>query len=644
MSAIAAIFHLDRRPAINEEINSMLDRLVHRGHDNCGSWVGGSVGLGHRMACVTPESLLEELPTKSSHSNAVITCDARLDNREELIRHLKLSFKPPAEVTDSEIVLNAFEKWGEGSPARLIGDFVFAIWNPSAKKLFCARDPLGVKHFYYYHRPRELLVLASEIKAVLAIQKVPQSLDKEHLGNYLALNFDDQESTFYSGIKRLPATCAMTISEDGFRVWRYWSPDPTKEISLPTPREYHDAFREKFADAVTSRLRSVFPVGSQLSGGLDSSSISCVASQELAKLRKPPLNSFSAVFPTVAKTHKRIDELSFMESVITHAGCHAQLVNCDDASPIKEMNKMTWHIDQPVGVPNIYIDWRIFEAAAEKDIRVMLSGVDGDSTVSHGYEDFAGLMERGKFIRMIREAKSLKRNMPGRHHSYKSLLWTNGLRTVPFFGQTWNKINSIRNGDAQVEPRAEFKVLNPVFNKEFGIEQKVRESQLRNSAKRSSRIEEHWLGLSGGLMSFLLETYEKTSQAFSIEQRYPFFDRRLIEFCISLPPGQRIYDGWTRSIFRHAMEGILPKNVQWRTDKAKLSAGVRLNFLKFGTNQLDESLEQNFEVIDEFVDVGYLRVLFNEHKQNPLRPGVANILLMNVVYLSTWLRSSGIAR
>ncbi|HEX3102336.1 MAG TPA: asparagine synthase-related protein, partial [Pyrinomonadaceae bacterium] len=551
--------------------------------------INGSIGLGHRMRWTTPESLLEKLPFRDAESSNVITCDARIDNREELISQLSFSNKPDDEITDSEIILRAYEKWGEDCLSRLIGDFVFAIWNARENTLFCARDPLGVKHFYYYHQPGKLFALASEIKALLKVDSVPCQLDEEYLGDYLILNSEDREGTFYKGIKRLPATHALSINRPGIRIFRYWKPDPN-EIRLRNDTEYQEAFQEKFELAVICRLRSAYPVGSMLSGGLDSSSIVCVASEHLRKIQKPPIHTFSAVFPSIAKVDPRIDETKFIRSVIERTGCEEHFVKVDDASPFQDIDEVQSCTDHPVGMA-IHMDWQLYKAAERSGVRVVLSGIDGDSTVSHGYDDFRQFAYRGWYLRLIREAIALSRNMPRRNHGIKISIWNRGFAKVvpPSFIKLWHLVRGRKNfNENPPHPYyLHFGAIRPEFKSAYDLDNKFTRPPSGSSDKLTA-AEAHWLGLTSGHRSLVLERSEQAAANFNVEPRFPFFDRRLIEFCISLPPGQRIYKGWTRSIFRHAMTGILPPDVQWRTDKANLGASVKINMHKYGADTINE--------------------------------------------------------
>ena len=623
-----------------ERMNAL---LRHRGTDADGLWCKENVGLAHRMMWNTPESLLEKLPAQGSPRTTVITCDARIDNRGELISTLRLE-GTANQIPDSEIILAAYEKWGVDTPAHLIGDFVFVIWDERERRLFAARDPLGVKHFYYHHQPGKLFVLASEIKALYAVDGVPCELDEQHLGDYLVVNSEDKESTFYKDIKRLPATHALTVTSAGLRTWRYWLPQ-TDELKLKSDGEYQEAFREKFIDAVTARLRSTYPVGAMLSGGLDSSSIVCVADQYLRDQKREPLHTFSAIFPDIAEVDPRIDETRFMRSVIERTNVKSHFVRADEASPLHDTGKILWHTDDPIGAP-IYMDWAIFKAARAEGVRTVLSGIDGDSTVSHGYEDFANFADRRWYLRLIRESFALSRNMPRPSHSVKRSLWHRGLApTIPSWVYTlWRKLKKRKPEDYTRSPITfplHLQMVKPDFRRRFDLEGRIRRFQELNFPSGISPIEYHWRAMTNGHFAVILENSEKAAAAQNLEVRYPFFDRRLIEFCIALPPGQRIYKGWTRSIFRHAMEGIIPADVQWRTDKSNIGASLKVNLHRYGADELDEVFFEGARRLEKYLDIDLLRNVYDEYRSNPLGKDAVVLLMLTTVYLSSWLKQFG---
>jgi len=647
MSGIVSIFYLDGRPMSEALVGKTVDTLEHRGSDARGLWVNGSVGMGHRMRYTTPESLNEKLPLKSRESSLVITCDARIDNREEMLHELSFGQTPAAEISDSEIILKAYEKWGEDCSEHLVGDFVFAIWDTRQKKLFCSRDTLGLKHFYYYYRPGVMFALASEIKALFQIGEVPKELNESHLADYLILKSEDKVSTFYKDIKRLPLNHSLTVTSERIRTRQCWSPN-YNELKLKSDAEYQEAFREKFTQAVNCRLRSAFPIGAMLSGGLDSSAVACVADRSLREQGLGPLHTYSAVFPTLVEHDPRIDESSFMRSVIDKTRVSSHFVNVDDASPLQNMEKIVWHTDHPVGYLNVYMDSQIFKSCQADGIRTLLTGHDGDTTVTYGYQEFEQLARRFRFVRMLREAHAMNVNIPSRAHSLKRLAWHQGVKPAipPALVSAWRAARfwkkSVVNTSTVAHP-LHLSSVNRAFRSREELVNRMDALWEENYPRDVSPAEHHWNSLTTGLFSNMHEQVEKLSAAFGVEPRHPFFDRRLIEFCVALPPGQRIYKGWTRSIFRFAMEGILPPAVQWRTDKANLGAHIKMNLLKYGREDIEIALNRDSWKIARYLDIDQLNAAYREFEHDPNRKDSEALLLLTSMYLIKWLDHSGFA-
>ncbi len=302
MSGIIGLYHLDGRPAEERILQRMAQAIAHRGPDGIRFWSDGPVGLGHLMLQTTPESARERQPLTNPEATLCLTVDGRIDNRRELRQALDSNGFPPRDDTDAELLLRAYECWGESCPNRLLGDFAFAIWDARKKQLFCARDYVGVKPFYY-HRSATLFAFGSEIRAVLALETVPRRLNESRVVDFLVeqLDREDEESTFYQDVQRLPAGHSLTVSPGKFLLRDYWELKAPPVLKLGSLQEYGEAFREVFVEAVRCRLRSTYPVASTLSGGIDSSSVVCTVRELLASELQEPLHTISLVDADEAK-------------------------------------------------------------------------------------------------------------------------------------------------------------------------------------------------------------------------------------------------------------------------------------------------------------------------------------------------------
>jgi len=640
MSAIAGIYCLDNRPVERTDLVRMIDILAHRGPNGSGVWHEGSIGLAHRMLWTTPESLLEELPLADRTGNLVLTADARIDNRDELIAALELSDRPTEKITDSDLILAAYQKWGESCPEKLLGDFAFAIWDGRKQVLFCARDHFGVKPFYYYSSERAF-IFATEIKAILCVPEVPRRIDEVKVGDYLMAMPEDKEITFYQNILRLPPAHSIVVSRNRTQMRSYWSLDPTRELRLSSNEEYAEAFREKFTEAVRCRLRSTFPVGSMLSGGLDSSSITCVASQLLSLSTEQPLHTFSAIFDPASKS----DESPFIKAVVEQVNLEPHYMRGDRVSPLGDIESVLWQLDEPLSAFNLFLNWNLYKIANNLNIRIILDGFDGDTTVSHGVGYLNELALAGNWLTLISEVRGLAKNY---ELSSWDMLWgyfwqygVDQYQLLKPLRRAWRGLSrrvQWRNSQS-TKSAAWSAALNPNFVRRIHLTERRKILQTAQFSQFKTEREKHYRTLTWGVMPDTLEVLDKANATFSLEPRYPFWDRNLVEFCLSLPPEQKIYQGWTRMVMRRAMSNILPTKVQWRGGKGNLGYNFDQVMLTFERKRLETTILQPLEAIENYVDMPYLQTALHRFISQTAKEDDA-ILVWKSVSLALWLEQA----
>ena len=410
MSAIAGLCLFDGRVAERDVLTRMIGTMPHRSSDGTGVWNAGPVGLAHGAFHTTPESLHEVLPLTNAAGTLTITADARIDNRDTLIESLSLPVAS-SPITDGALILAAYEAWGEACLERLIGDFAFAIWDEAEQKLFCARDHFGVKPFYYHHEPGHGFVFGTEIKAILAAG-VPGHLNETRVADYLVGLREDPEITIYEDVWRLPAAHALTVSESGLRVRRYYELAPADGVPQDATDDWYDArFRELFTEAVRCRVRSAFPVGSQLSGGMDSSAVTCVARDVLQEEGRD-LHTFSLVFEET----KACDERPYIDAVTAQGGTMPHFVSGDALGPLSNLDEVYDVLDEGLVSGTQHLVWALIQASRNVGTRVVLDGVDGDNVVSHGELYLKELVEAGDWAAFSREIKAMKVLYAGADH------------------------------------------------------------------------------------------------------------------------------------------------------------------------------------------------------------------------------------
>ena len=641
MSAIAGIYYLDERTVDNADLVRMIDILAHRGPDGWNIWSEGAIGFGHRMLWTTPESLIEKLPLVNQASNLVLTADARIDNRDELIALLALNHLPSEKLADSQLILAAYEKWGEHCPEQLLGDFTFAIWDGRKQALFCARDHFGVKPFYYYSSGR-IFAFATEIKALLCLSEIPRWLNEVKVADYLTAAIEDSTITFYQDILRLPPAHTMTVSHAKTHLQSYWSLDSSRELRLDSDEEYASRLRELFTEAVRCRLRSAFPVGSMLSGGLDSSSITCVAQQILASKGDSRLHTFSAIFDKVSEC----DERSFQDTVLAQGNFESHRLYADHVSPLTNLDRVFWHQDEAHGAGNLYLNWSLYDPASKQGVRIILDGFDGDTTISHGLGYLIELARAGRWLTLATEVReySRKMNLPWKPALW-SWVWKYGLDPSISRYRVLKKVRRlIRVGrrmlhrpNLSANRSAQWGTLNPDFAQRIDLEAFL---QTQPGPPQTER-ENHYRRLTEAHMPGTLELLDRAAGAFSIELRFPFWDKRLAEFCLSLPPEQKLHQGWNRMVMRRAMAGILPSEVQWRGGKTNMAPSFDRGLLAFERERLEQVILEDPSAIQEYVDVAALRQAYHRYVSQKATEGDV-LAIWRAVSLALWLQRTGL--
>jgi asparagine synthase (glutamine-hydrolysing) len=630
MSGIVGIFRRDNTAVDPGDLGAMLRAIEHRGPDGRDIWCRGAIGLGNCLLVTTPEAWREKLPAVTLDGRLALCADARIDNRADLRRALDLH-DPNA--TDSDFILCAYQKWGTACAAHLIGDFSFAIWDESNQNLFCARDSAGMRSFYYY-AARDILIFASELKALFALRRLPQELNETRIGDYLINLYEDRESTFYRHILRLPAATTLTVTSHSLSKHLYWKLDPNRELRLKDDREYTEGFRELFDEAVRCRVRSSHPVGSALSGGLDSSAIACSA----RNLSPHKIHTFSIIFPGLPEQDLRvIDERKYMEAVLATGNFIPHFIHGDQLSPLHDAAQIHRALDEANCAPNLYLHWAMYEKAGQSGVRVFLDGLDGDTTVSHGFEYLEELGRRFHWLRLHRESALLAANLFGGSRA-RRVIWNYCVKDIApvWMYQAWR----LARGRFR-EVRENSTLLNPAF---------VNRMDLRNRARSMSPVRTrhtargyHHKALTFSLYAHALEMADKTSASFGIECRYPFFDRRLIEFCLALPADQKLGQGWNRVIFRRAMEGVLPPEIQWRQNKGNLSPNFHRKLLEKDAGMIETAIAAG--AAGEYLDTSLIQRAFAEYRRDPLAAGGKNpIQLFTAASLAIWLEQAKIGR
>lgn len=585
MSAVFGLFRHDSAAADIGHLRLMAEPVLARGPDGLGLHAEGPVGLGvvRLQTCPEPEPIAVD-----ASQALVVVAAARLDNREELVSALALGRQTP----DTEIIRQAHRKWGRDAAGHLLGAFGYAVWDRAQQTLTLARDHIGVCPFYLA-QTRAFTAFASDPRSLLALPEVAGDLDEAGVFAffYPELLFQDKQTTCYAAIKRLPPAHTLELTPDGEAGrWVYWALDPERELRLAGDEEYTEAFRERFTTAVKRQLRSAGEVGAKLSGGMDSSSITCVAAKLLAAEGRPPLHTFSAVFPDSPTA----DESVYSQAVAEHSRVIAHQIRPGEQSPLADLPQVLRAVTQPVYAPNFFIASGATRAAHGLGLRIMLDGTDGDSTVGHGVDLLHECAGRHDWARFSREADAITRRFDSRQYATRDGIvnahalpelqrlagqgrWLPALWGVQVLGRTLGLSRKHLLGAALAGRRnqgpaiPDLSHLDPDFVAcAQGVERMEAYARHR-SRHRSGRRAIQWEDLTSGAIPVAMETFDRIGAMHGVEYRYPFCDRELIEFCLAMPCELQLRNGWSRWIMRNAMESCLPDQVRWRGGKADLT-------------------------------------------------------------------------
>ncbi|OQC17491.1 asparagine synthase-related protein [Candidatus Skiveiella danica] len=563
MSGIAGLIQFDGEPVPASGVARMLGKLGRRGPDRQTMHCDGNTGFAQALLATTPEANVETQPWIHPGSGCVVVSDSRLDDRPKLLRELGI-IRPANDVGDGELLHAAWQRWGTQCADRLRGDFAFAIWNPRQQTLYAARDPMGVRPFVFHFVAGKRFVFGSTVEAVLAQGDVPAQMDEGRIADALFGETEgiDLTTTFYRAVQKLPpASWLLVKSTGGIQQQRYWWPVGDRPVGLPrSTEEWVEAQREQLDRAVKRRLRSHRPVGSMLSGGLDSSSVVALASKAYNAEGRPPFPVFSATNtgnPDCAET-------TSIHAMLSQRHCRATFV--DLASMHDAKASEWWEICCEPFDGSITLASCLYRAASSQGIVSLMDGVPADNLFVTGYP-------ARRLFRQWRLSESWRAALEQwTSQGVKNPRWP-ALRTmIGCLAPT--AMHSLRD---QWKEATEYRALTATSIASVELLRRVNMRERYRRYRSTLTNSNHW-HQSGEALSCMaapyitagLERFNRVASLFGVEPRPPFTDRDLIEFQAWVPVKLRIRDGHAKWVLREAMRPLLPYNIAWRTDKSHI--------------------------------------------------------------------------
>lgn len=538
MSGICGIVNLDGCPVEPHLIERMMEPLRFRGPDAEHVWVSGNVALGHTMLRTTREAEAERQPL-TLDGKVWITADARVDARSELIAALAAHGHPRADsATDPELILRAYQTWGRDCPRHLLGDFAFAIWDAPNRALFCARDHLGVKPFFYA-RVGDCVVFSNTLNSVRAHPDVSSALNEAAIYDLLVERLNtDTAASFFADIRRLPPahTVHCSCADTAPAPLRYWTAPIREPVRYKRAEDYIDRFKELLECAVSDRLRTN-RVALFMSGGLDSVAVAATAKKLLgAGPGAFELNAYcwdyEALFPHQEPHYSRL--------VGRALGIPVQYLSLAGYRLYDGWNEFVDQMPEPLHEPLLayHVD---AVRATQGTGRVVLTGEGGDEIFRHHWRSYiAQLWRAGRYTRILadilpnvwrRRRRLLTDGLPARLRHY--LLPQKDVVTVP----AWVR--------ADLAKRA------------GGI---ARASGLLNGRQDPFHPAAHQI-LTSAILVSVLESYDAQFTFTACEARHPLLDVRLVEYALSIPPVPWCQD---KHLLRMAMPGCVPEEIRRR--------------------------------------------------------------------------------
>jgi asparagine synthase (glutamine-hydrolysing) len=555
--AICGLIHIDNKPVCVSRGLSMIDKLDNCKLDITKTVTTYNVFMGCGLLYVTPESKQEILPFHDVEKGLIITADAIIDNRKELIDSLGLASNEAQIITDSQLILGAYEKWQGDCPKYLIGDYAFVIWDENEEKVFAARDHVGGRTLYYKFKDNTFS-FSTLIKPIKENEPLNERWITDLLALPTVLHISECEESIYEHIYELPPAHSLTIVKNTISQRRYWNPlKEVKPLKLKSDMEYDEEFKKVFYEAVRCRLRTENEVSIMLSGGLDSGSVACIAASMLNEDGKK-LKTYTSIPMKAFKNNTSADrvanESEYVESFAEkYKNIDLYFCRCEGKDSLTDMSKYTDILEQPYkNFQNRYWVNEIMDKVSSSGGKVLLTGQFGNFTISYGNfpTHIKTLFQKGRFLEIIKEIKGCSK-LEGLTSGFIikrliSLLVFDNLKNKRLKNKS-QKFNSPIN-------------LNLI--KKWDVEKRFKRDGFCENSQQYTNIHETRKFIVDSVLFSQIGTIEtKLPLEKGIVFRDPTKDKRVIEFCLSLPSNQFVRDGEQRYLIRRAMKGILPNKI-----------------------------------------------------------------------------------
>ena len=557
MSGIAGLLRFDGRTVARHDLERVAHALRQYGPDRSDIVTGGSIGLVHVLMRMTPEDRFDRQPWRGA-SGALIAADVRLDNRADLLARIAVAQRDAAAWPDSRILLAGWEKLGDDIWSMLRGPFAAAIWEPRRRALTLARDHLGL-NVVMWHKSARFFAFATMPNGLFALADVPRLLSEEKFADFLVLNHADHRTTLYRDVFRVPPAHVMRVTADGAMTQRrYWSPAEIKPVRHRSDQAYADGLRECLDAAVRRQMRSAHPIGSLLSGGLDSSAVSVLAARALAERNErlaaftgAPRSGFAGRLPSGAYA----DETPYVEAIAGAAqNIDVTYVRDKAGNDFAELERFFVALEGPVRNP-INLGWMLalLRRARAQGRRVLLGGLCGNSTISwNGWSQAIAHLKRGRLLTACRQWRLYYRRT-----SYSRWAALRQLFVEPLLPDRLGDWADRRRHPGRMAAWQDHAAILPDFAAGMAVD--VRAHAVGHDFLYRLRPDERVRGLAQ--VDYVGDWHAAEKAVTGVEVRDPTADIDVISYCFGVPPEQYLAEGIDRSLIRRAMWGLVPEMV-----------------------------------------------------------------------------------
>jgi len=562
MSGIAGIICFDGAPVEVGLVEKMTAAMPYRGPDGIHHWVKGSVAMGQCMLHTTPESLEEKQPLTNEDESLLLVMDGRVDNWEELRKELLRCGVVLRNRSDAELVLRSYETWGEDCLTHIDGDFALVIWNAQLQVAFCARDRLGNKPFYY-HWDKNVLVFSSELRTILALPWVRQDLNQGMLAEFLTCEWYSNDETFWNGIMRLMAAHRMEVRLNGLMMQQYWSPDFMNTLPYTKDEDFVEHYRELFTDTVRRMSRSHKTLACEVSGGLDSSAVFCMAEhlRKSGKLAAPGLEGYTLAF----SDGNAVNDLEYARAVGKYLNHRIHEVP-PSSFPITWFKQKASKDRNFPGYPNAAMSIGIQEKVSLHG-SVLLSGLGGDEWLQGSRAYYAEELALGHWDRFY-DCFKADVDVFGLGQAIK---WVARFGLFPLLPEQIQNVIRYSMKKMRGNYRQDRYWLSPQICELIEERRKLLCAQewYKVAALGQRQLVDT---LYSAFDNHAMDMFEHLSANSGVEMRHPFRSHKLIQYAFSVPERLRLRGDTGKYVHVQALRKLMPQVILERKSKAEFSS------------------------------------------------------------------------